>query len=48
MLEQGGNTRFSAFLKKFDLLQIQDLRIRYTTKAAEYYRQELEALATGV
>ena len=48
MIENGGNSRFRAYLEKYDLLKVSDLKVRYSTRAAEYYRQKLEALATGV
>ena len=38
MLESGGNSRFKEFLVKFNLLEISDLKVRYCTVAAEFYR----------
>ena len=42
-MEEGGNTNFRVFLEKFDLYEIDDIKIKYKTKAAAYYRRMLEA-----
>lgn len=46
LMEEGGNTRFKAFLQTYLLDEIHDIKVKYNTKAASYYRRMIEAKAT--
>ena len=46
-MEVGGNSNFSKFLEEFGLLSL-PAKDRYNTKACEWYRQKITALATGL
>ena len=35
------------FLQRYDLETIQDIKVKYTTKAAAYYREKLQASANN-
>ena len=41
LMEVGGNTKMRTFLQRYDLETIQDINVRYTTKAVAYYRKKL-------
>ena len=41
LVEAGGNTKMRTFLQRYDLETIKDLKVRYATKAAAYYREKL-------
>ena len=42
-MEEGGNSKFKEFLSSFGLDQTKDIKIKYKTKAADFYRRILEA-----
>lgn len=44
-MEQGGNDKLHAFLDKYDL-NTADLQTKYQSKAAQYYRKRLAAIAS--
>ena len=46
-LSQGGNAKLAEFFDKYDLRSVKDLKVRYSTKAAVYYRKRNAALAMG-
>ena len=46
-LEQGGNQKLFDFFKQYNLHELNNIKIRYQTKAADYYRRRNAALATG-
>jgi hypothetical protein len=46
LMEHGGNHKLNEFYDKFDLLS-QDIKIKYNTKAAQWYRKTLAANAFG-
>jgi len=47
MMELGGNKRFQAFLREHDVPDDMPIRQKYRTRAAEWYRVNLWALAEG-
>lgn len=46
-LEQGGNKKLRDFFEAYNLHDCKDLKVKYQTKAADYYRRRNLALATG-
>ena len=46
LMEEGGNQKLKTFLQTYDLDEVQDIGIKYKSKAADYYRRMLEANAT--
>ena len=44
-MEEGGNSKLKAFLLTYNLDKLQDIKIKYQTKALDYYRRMLEARA---
>ena len=38
LMEVGGNTKLRTFLQRYDLETIKDVKVKYATKAADYYR----------
>jgi hypothetical protein len=48
MMELGGNGRFNKFLAEHDIPQDMPVREKYSTRAAEWYRKNLSALAEGL
>lgn len=46
-LEQGGNQKLLEFLTKYNLHDVKDFKVKYTSKAADYYRRRNLAMATG-
>jgi len=47
MMELGGNRRFTEFLQKHKVPDDMPIRQKYRTRAAEWYRDNLQALAGG-
>merc|ERR1719195_2466970 len=47
MMELGGNRRFRNFLEEHDIPSEMPIREKYSTRAAEWYRKNLRALAEG-
>mmetsp|Transcript_55593 Transcript_55593/g.107236 ORF Transcript_55593/g.107236 Transcript_55593/m.107236 type:complete len:239 (+) Transcript_55593:65-781(+) len=47
MMELGGNSRFKNFLREQGIPDSMPIRQKYNTRAAEWYRQHLRALAEG-
>jgi len=47
MMELGGNRRFSEFLREHNVPEDMPIRQKYRTRAAEWYRENLEAMAEG-
>ena len=45
LISSGGNSKLKTFFKKYDLDQVYDTKIKYNTRAAEYYRKMNNALA---
>jgi len=48
MMELGGNRRFREFLEEHGVDEDMPIREKYRTRAAEWYRQNLRALAEGM
>lgn len=48
MMELGGNQRFQLFLKEQGVPEDIPIREKYSTRAAEWYRRNLKALAEGL
>ena len=46
-MEQGGNAKLNEFLGIYALTDVTDIKVKYNTKAADYYRRRNNALATG-
>jgi hypothetical protein len=46
-LELGGNQRLFDFFKKYNLHEVKDVKIKYQTRASDYYRRRNLAMATG-
>jgi len=46
-MERGGNRALQDFLSEYALTDIVDIKVKYNTKAADYYRRRANALATG-
>ena len=44
-MEQGGNRKLQDFMAKYALTDDIDIKVKYNTKAADYYRQRNLALA---
>lgn len=47
MMELGGNQRFRQFMQEQGVPEDMPIRKKYTTRAAEWYRENLQALAEG-
>lgn len=47
MMEHGGNKRFTEFLREHKVPEDMPIRQKYRTRAAEWYRDNLQALAEG-
>lgn len=47
MMELGGNARFDDFLNKHGIDQCMQIQEKYMTRAAEWYRENLRAMAEG-
>ena len=45
LIQQGGNGKLAAYFKKYGLDNVYDTKIKYNTKAADYYRRRNNALA---
>ena len=45
LIEEGGNAKLREFFQKYDLDQIYDIKVKYNTKAADYYRRMNNAKA---
>ena len=45
LIEEGGNAKLREFFSKYDLDQIYDIKVKYNTKAADYYRRMNNAKA---
>lgn len=48
MMELGGNGRFQEFLREHGIAEDMPIRKKYNTRAAEWYRENLRALAEGL
>jgi hypothetical protein len=46
-LSSGGNDKLAEFFDRYDLNAEKDIKVRYATKAAAYYRKRNAALATA-
>lgn len=46
-MEQGGNRKLQAFFAEYNLSDVYDIKVKYNTKAADYYRRRNSALAQG-
>jgi hypothetical protein len=46
LMELGGNHKFNEFLDQYDL-NTEDIKVKYNTKAAQYYRKQLAAQANN-
>ena len=42
-MENGGNIKFKEFLERYDL-NTEDIKVKYVTKSAQYYRKRLAAI----
>ena len=45
-MDKGGNDEMHAYLERYNLNE-ESVSVKYMTKAAQYYRKKLAALATG-
>ena len=45
MIEEGGNAALRQFFQTYDLNDVYDIKIKYNTKAADYYRRMNNAKA---
>ena len=45
LIEEGGNGALKAFFQTYDLNDVYDIKIKYNTKAADYYRRMNNAKA---
>lgn len=43
MIEVGGNAALRLFFAKYDLQDVLDIKVKYNTRAAEYYRRLISA-----
>jgi len=48
MMQLGGNRKFNDFLKEHGIPEDMPIREKYNTRAAEWYRENLSALAQGL
>jgi ADP-ribosylation factor GTPase-activating protein 1 len=48
MMQLGGNRRFNDFLKEHGIPEDMPIREKYSTRAADWYRKNLSALAEGL
>ena len=46
-MEQGGNDKLKDFFALYDLNGVSDIKVKYNTKAADFYRRRNNALALG-
>ena len=46
-MEQGGNGKLQNFLANYSLTDVYDIKVKYNTKAADFYRRRNNALALG-
>ena len=46
-MSSGGNDKLAEFFDRYDLNAEKDIKVRYATKAAAYYRKRNAALATA-
>jgi len=46
-MEQGGNDKLKDFFALYDLNDIYDIKVKYNTVAADYYRRRNLALSQG-
>ena len=44
-MQQGGNRKLAEFLAVYSLTDVIDIKVKYNTKAADYYRRRNNALA---
>ena len=45
LIEEGGNQKLKAFFQTYDLNEVYDIKVKYNTKAADYYRRMNNAKA---
>ena len=45
LIEEGGNAKLKAFFQTYDLNEVYDVKVKYNTKAADYYRRMNNAKA---
>ena len=45
LIEEGGNAKLKAFFQTYDLNEVYDIKVKYNTKAADYYRRMNNAKA---
>lgn len=46
LMEQGGNGKLQEFLNKYQLDDVYDIKVKYNTRAADYYRRRNNAMVT--
>lgn len=46
-MESGGNKKLQEYLNEYALADVIDIKVKYNTKAADYYRRRNNALATN-
>lgn len=46
MMQQGGNIQFKEYMEKYNL-EGEELRMKYQTKAAQFYRRKIATLSSG-
>lgn len=44
-MESGGNKKLQEYLNEYALADVIDIKVKYNTKAADYYRRRNNALA---
>ena len=47
-MEQGGNRKLQQFFVEYDLNDVYDIKVKYNTRAADYYRRRNLALAQNL
>jgi len=45
LIEEGGNAKLKAFFQTYELNDVYDIKVKYNTKAADYYRRMNNAKA---
>ena len=46
-MQNGGNRKFYEFLSQYELQDVKDIKLKYNTRAADYYRRRNLAQAMG-
>ncbi len=46
-MQNGGNRKFQEYLSQYELQDVKDIKVKYNTRAADYYRRRNLAQAMG-